>query len=73
MIHMMMNVYWEELEFEIPRVPELDGRDWKCWLDTSRKAPYDICLWDEAAAVRGDVYPVQPRSLVILFAQLNNF
>ncbi len=72
MLHLMMNAYWEELEFEIPRVPELEGRTWKRWIDTSRRAPDDISLWEEADVVREAVYPVQPRSLVMLFARIKD-
>jgi len=72
MLHLMMNAYWEELEFEIPRVPELEGRTWKRWIDTSRRGPDDISLWEAADVVREAVYPVQPRSLVILFARIKD-
>jgi glycogen operon protein len=72
MLHLMMNAYWEELEFEIPRVPELEGRTWKRWIDTSRRGPDDISLWEEADVVREAVYSVQPRSLVILFARIKD-
>ncbi len=72
MLHLMMNAYWEELEFEVPRVPELEGRTWKRWIDTSRRGPDDISLWEEADVVREAVYPVKPRSLVILFARIKD-
>ncbi len=72
MLHLMMNAYWEELEFEIPRVPELEERTWKRWIDTSRRGPDDISLWEEADVVREAVYSVQPRSLVILFARIKD-
>ena len=72
MLHLMMNAYWEELEFEIPRVPELEGRTWKRWIDTSRRGPDDISLWEEADVVWEAVYPVKPRSLVILFARIKD-
>ena len=65
--HIMINAFWEELRFEVP--PEdLSGSGWKRWIDTSRETPDDICYWDEAEAVRENVYPVQPRSVVILIA-----
>jgi glycogen operon protein len=70
MIHMMFNTYWERLEFEIPIVPELSGQDWMRWIDTSLESPADICTWDEAEAVRGTRYAVQPRSVVVLVGRL---
>jgi glycogen operon protein len=72
MLHLMMNAYWGELEFEVPRMPELEGRTWKRWIDTSRRGPDDISLWEEADVVREAVYSVQPRSLVILFARIKD-
>jgi len=72
-IHLMMNTYWEKLEFEIPRVPEPAGREWRRLIDTQRKAPDDICLWDEAEIFREAVYPVQSRSLVMLVAPVQKY
>jgi glycogen operon protein len=73
MLHLMVNAYWEGREFEIPRLPELDGHNWKRWIDTSRKSPDDISLWDEADVVREAFYPMKPRSLVILFARIKDY
>jgi glycogen operon protein len=70
MLHMMVNAYWEELEFEIPPVPESSDTGWMRWVDTFRESPDDICSWDEADVVREAVYPVQSRSVVILAARL---
>jgi pullulanase/glycogen debranching enzyme len=72
-IHLMINAYWEKLEFEIPRVPEPAGRDWRRLIDTQRKAPDDICLWDEAEIFREAFYPVQSRSLVMLVAPVEKY
>ncbi|MBM3302874.1 MAG: glycogen debranching enzyme, partial [Deltaproteobacteria bacterium] len=72
-IHLMINAYWGNLEFEIPRVSELAGNDWRRLIDTSREAPDDIRPWDEAGVVREAVYPVQERSLVMLLTQTQNY
>ena len=69
-IYVMINAYWTELNFEVPPVAELIGRDWKRWIDTSRQSPDDICSWEEAAAVRDIVCAVQPRSVVVLVSRL---
>jgi len=37
------------------------------------KTPDAISLWEEAAVVREAVYPVKPRSLVILFARITDY
>lgn len=72
MFHMMINTFWEELKFEVPPVTEFNGHDWNRWIDTSLESPEDISSWDEAEAVREAVYPVQPRSVVVLVARLKN-
>jgi isoamylase len=72
MFHMMVNAYWEELEFEIPSVPGPSDRVWMRWIDTFRESPYDISSWDEAAVVREAAIPVQPRSMVILVSRIKN-
>jgi len=71
MIHIMVNAYWEGLEFEIPAVPELFG-GWMRWIDTFRESPDDISTWEDAAAIRGNVYQVQPRSIVVLVSRLKS-
>jgi isoamylase len=73
MIHLMMNAYWEDMEFEVPSVAEPSESGWMRWIDTFRESPDDICSWDEATVVREDVYPVQPRSMVVLVARLENY
>ena len=72
MIHLMINAYWEELEFEVPQVAEFSGHDWKRWIDTSLESPDDISSWNGAALVRETAYSVQPRSIVSLVSLLKN-
>ncbi|HYQ59975.1 MAG TPA: hypothetical protein VEP29_02920, partial [Desulfatiglandales bacterium] len=71
MVHIMVNAYWEGLEFEIPSVPELSG-GWMRWIDTSRESPDDICPWNEAVAVQDALFPVQSRSVGVLVSQIKN-
>jgi glycogen operon protein len=68
----MINAYWEQLEFEVPPVAEFSGHDWKRWIDTSQESPDDISSWSEAVAVRNAVFPVQPRSVVVLVSRIKN-
>ena len=67
LFHTMFNVYWEPLVFELP---PLRHRHWRRWIDTSRDAPDDVYEWSLAAPVQGPTCAVQPRSLVILFADV---
>ena len=64
--HLLMNAYWEALEFELP--PPLTGAEpfWRRWIDTYLPSPDDINPWLNAPFVRGSTYRVQPRSVVVL-------
>ncbi len=60
-LHLMLNVYWEPLEFDLP-----PGADWRRVVDTARPAPDDYCDPDQAPLVTGKSYRVAARSVVIL-------
>jgi isoamylase len=64
-IHLILNAYWEALEFELPR---LKARPWRRWIDTSLVSPDDIVPWETALPVFGDTYLAEARSVVLLFA-----
>jgi len=62
-IHVMMNMYWEPLDFDLP---EVAGRKWYRVADTSLAAPNDIVDPRGEAAVSGSTYAVAGRSVVVL-------
>jgi glycogen operon protein len=62
LFHMMINAYWEPLEFELPP----DRRRWVRSVDTALAPPLDITESDDGEALEGDTYLVQPRSIVVL-------
>ncbi len=62
-LHVMLNMYWEPLEFEIPGVI---GRRWTRAIDTSLPAPLDISDFGSEPGHRPAVYAVGPRSVVVL-------
>ena len=62
-IHVMANMFWEALDMAVPPV---EGRRWKRVIDTAMASPDDIRPAARAAAVKGDRYPVQGRSVVVL-------
>jgi glycogen operon protein len=64
--HLILNAYWEPLEFELP--PPTDGHAWRRWIDTSLESPNDIAEWQAAPAFAGTAYPSAPRSVVVLIA-----
>ncbi|PWH16819.1 MAG: glycogen debranching enzyme GlgX [Anaerolineae bacterium] len=64
LFHIMLNAYWESLDFELPPPPSAQG--WKRVLDTWLSGPEGIAHPDVAPPVLSGLYRVQPRSLVVL-------
>jgi isoamylase len=65
-IHVMMNMGWEELEFDIP---QLETRRWHRVIDTAAAAPADIAHPGQEEVVQGDTYRVRDRSVVVLVSR----
>jgi glycogen operon protein len=69
-LHVMLNAYWEALNFELPPLP--DGQRWARVVDTSLPPPDDFAH-PAAALPPGDKsYTVSPRSAVVLEATISN-
>jgi glycogen operon protein len=64
--HLILNAYWEALDFELPNGP--NGRSWRRWIDTALDSPNDIVPWEAAPPVPGSTYRAESRSVVTLFA-----
>jgi glycogen operon protein len=62
-IHIILNSYWEPLEFELPRT---ENGVWYRWIDTALDSPNDIVPWDKAPPIQGNTYRVADRSVVLL-------
>ena len=69
-VHVILNAYWEPLEFELPPPPDGCPRPWRRWIDTFLDSPDDIVEWEGAPAVPGHRYRAEPRSVVVLVADL---
>jgi len=65
-LHLMLNAYWEPLEFELPPTPPECEGPWRRWVDTYLEAPEDISEWLYGSPVTTAHYTLQPRSLVVL-------
>ena len=65
LFHLMLNAFWEPLDFELP---PLEGITWRRWIDTSLDSPADISPWDKSPAWTESTYRVADRSVVMLFA-----
>jgi glycogen operon protein len=66
--HIILNAYWEPLNFELP--PEKGG-PWKRWIDTALESPDDIVSWRDAGPIAGYTYRAEPRSVVILYKEMS--
>ena len=71
LVHLIMNGYWEPLDFELP--PTFNGapNGWLRWIDTALDSPNDIVPWREAPPVPGPTYRAEARSFVALYAPGN--
>ena len=68
--HVILNAYWEPLEFELPSVANGGRHLWRRWIDTFLESPHDIVDWERAPSVLDLTYRAEPRSVVVLFASV---
>lgn len=66
-IHVMLNAYWEALVFDMPNLSRSER--WHRMVDTALHPPHDFCYPAEAPPVEGYLYPVSPRSSVVLISR----
>ena len=69
-LHLILNAYWEPLDFELPPCAGGRRKDWRRWVDTARETPDDIVPWEKSPGVSGSTYRAEARSVVILWASL---
>jgi glycogen operon protein len=62
-IHIMLNMFWERMDFDLPCVP---GRTWLKAVDTSALSPSDIPDLGTEPPVLGSGCTVEGRSIVVL-------
>jgi len=62
-LHIMFNMFWEPLEFELPVVLR---RRWFLAVDTAQPSPRDVADPGSEAEVLGNTYRVEARSVVVL-------
>jgi glycogen operon protein len=66
--HLILNAYWEPLEFELPPETDAHGNPLRRWIDTSLESPEDIIDWPAAPTISSRTYRAAPRSVVVLMA-----
>jgi glycogen operon protein len=65
-VHVMFNMYWEPVEFELPTVAD---RAWHRAVDTSLSSPDDIADEGREVRITGDKYIANGRSVVVLISK----
>ena len=66
-LHLILNAFWEPLDFELPRLGDDGARAWRRWIDTAQESPDDIVPWEKAPTVSGLTYRAEDRSVVALY------
>ena len=70
-VYMILNAYWEPLEFELPPADNGSQKQWCRWIDTALDPPHDIVSLQEAApSIASPTYRAAPRSMVMLYFDL---
>jgi len=70
LVHVILNAYWEPLDFELPATGNGEKDPWRRWIDTTLDSPFDIVEWQKAPPIPGRTYRAGPRSVVVLWARL---
>jgi isoamylase len=70
LFHVILNAYWDPLDFELPQADSSGENQWRHWIDTALDSPHDIVEWDRAESVPGHAYRAKSRSVVMLFARI---
>jgi isoamylase len=64
--YLILNAYWESLDFELPGMEKNSTGPWCRWIDTTLDSPHDIVGWQDASPVLANTYHAGPRSVVVL-------
>jgi isoamylase len=67
--HVILNAYWQPLEFELPRINSAGQNGWRRWIDTALNSPHDILPWENAEPILRPAYRAEARSVVMLLTE----
>jgi len=70
LVHLVLNAYWEPLDFELPQTWGEKTLAWQRWIDTAQPSPQDIVPWQSAPTIPSTPYRADSRSVVVLYAGL---
>lgn len=71
LLHVIMNAYWEPLDFELPQAEDGGKNPWCRWIDTALDSPNDISEWQASPPVPDHSYRAAPRSVIVLWRDLS--
>jgi glycogen operon protein len=66
---LILNAYWEPLDFELPSLGDGGASSWRRWIDTSLESPQDIVPWQTAPPLSSYTYRAAAHSVVVLFGE----
>src|SRR5215510_7896745 len=69
-VHLILNAYWQPLDFELPPLNNAQANPWRRWIDTALDSPRDIIEWEAAEPIPGYTYRAESRSVVMLFTEI---
>jgi glycogen operon protein len=70
LLYVILNAYWEPLDFQLPVLGPQEESAWRRWIDTALDSPRDIVPWQTAEPIVGRTYRVESRSVVLLLARV---
>jgi isoamylase len=70
LFHVILNAYWQPLDFQLPRLANAAENPWRRWIDTALDSPHDILESAKAEPLQGYNYRAESRSVVILYGYL---
>src|SRR5215469_10056767 len=70
LFHVILNAYWQPLDFELPWLDNVPEHSWRRWIDTALESPHDILEWEKAESLHGYKYRADSRSVIILYGYL---
>ena len=68
-LHVMINSYWDKLDFELPLFHKRPVGKWKKIIDTAEDSPKDIITLKEAETTKTNNITLENRSVVVLFSE----
>jgi glycogen operon protein len=68
-LHLIVNAYWEALDFELPQIGR-SGISWRRWINTALDPPQDIVHWEAARPAPSFAIRAEPRSVIVLFTEV---